>query len=108
MADKGFACEQPHMQWRQRSGAEVTTALHQRSKQDRSKGWRRWLAGLRQIIETIYDKLLNSFRLARERPHDLTGYQAHLAAKFALYNFCLWLNAQLGRDPLAFAELLDW
>ena len=33
-----------------------------------SKEWRRWLAGLRQIIETTYDKLLNTFRLARERP----------------------------------------
>jgi len=25
-----------------------------------------------------------------------------------LHNFCLWLNLQLGRDPLAFADLLDW
>jgi hypothetical protein len=37
------------------------------------------LAGLRQVVETIYDKLLNTFRLARERPHDLTGFQARLA-----------------------------
>jgi hypothetical protein len=29
---------------------------------------------LRQIIETANDKLLNTFRLARERPHDLTGF----------------------------------
>jgi hypothetical protein len=38
----------------------------------------RLLGGLRQIIETIYDKLLNTFRLGRERPHDLTGFQARL------------------------------
>ncbi len=63
---------------------------------------------LRQIIETVNDKLLNTFRLARERPHDLTGFQARLAAKVALHNFCLWLNLHLGRAPLAFAELLEW
>jgi 2-polyprenyl-6-methoxyphenol hydroxylase-like FAD-dependent oxidoreductase len=45
--------------------------------------------------------LLNTFRLARERPHALDGLQARLAAKVALHNFCLWLNVQLGREPLA-------
>ena len=69
---------------------------------------RRWLASLRQMIETVNDKLLNTFRLARERPHDLTGFQARLAAKVALHNFCIWFNLQLDRAPLAFAELLEW
>ncbi|MDX6379797.1 MAG: hypothetical protein QOI57_821 [Rubrobacteraceae bacterium] len=35
------------------------------------KRLRRWVAGLGQIIETVYDKLLNTFGLARERPHEL-------------------------------------
>ena len=108
LADRGFAGEDPQAHWRQRYGAQVITAPHQRSKQKWSKEWRRWLAGLRQVIETIYDKLLNTFRLGRERPHNLTGFQARLAAKVALHNFCLWLNRQLGREPLAFAELLEW
>ena len=108
LADKGFAGEEPHTRWRQRYGAQVITAPAPRSKKTWSKAWRRWLAGLRQVVETIYDKLLNTFRLARERPHALTGFQARLAAKVALHNFCLWLNVQLGREPLAFAELLDW
>jgi hypothetical protein len=38
----------------------------------------------------------------------LPGFQARLAAKVSLHNFCLWLNVHLGRDPLAFADLLDW
>jgi hypothetical protein len=108
LADKGFAGEEPHAQWRERYGAQVITAPHQRSQQKWSKAWRRWLARLRQVVETIYDKLLNTLRLARERPHDLTGFQARLAAKVALHNFCIWLNRQLGREPLAFAELLEW
>lgn len=108
VADKGFAGDDPHAQWRELYGAEVISPPHQRSKKKWSKAWRRWLAGLRQVVETIYDKLLNTFRLARERPHDLTGFQARLAAKVSLHNFCIWLNVHLGRDPLAFADLLDW
>jgi thiosulfate reductase cytochrome b subunit len=73
-----------------------------------SKDWRRWLARLRQIIETSSDKLLNTFRLAPERPHALDGFAARLAAKVAWHTFCLWLNLRLGRDPLAFAALLEW
>lgn len=108
VADKGFAGDQLHERWQAQYGAEVVSAPHQRSKVRWSKDWRRWLARLRQIIESIYEKLLNTFRLARERPHALDGFQACLAAKVALHNFYLWLNLQVGREPLAFADLLDW
>ncbi|GHP01182.1 hypothetical protein KSF_112290 [Reticulibacter mediterranei] len=109
VADKGFAGTKPHALWRTSLRAEVITVPHQTSKQDRwPKALRRWLASLREIIETVNDKLLNTFRLARERPHDITGFQARLAAKVALHNFCIWLNGQLRRVPLAFADLINW
>jgi hypothetical protein len=60
------------------------------------------------MIETVYDKLSHTFRLDRERPHDLKGFQARLAAKSAWHNFCIWLNAQLGRPRLAFEDLVAW
>jgi hypothetical protein len=108
VADKGFAGDDPHTQWRELYRAEVVSPPHQRSKKQWPKPWRRWLAGLRQVVETIYDKLLNAFRLGRERPHELIGFQARLATKVSLHNFCIWFNAQLGREPLAFADLLTW
>ncbi len=37
-------------------------------------------ASIRQIIETVYDKLHNTFGLRRERPHDVSGLRARLAA----------------------------
>jgi DDE family transposase len=108
IADKGFAGEKPHQRWQELYGAQVITPPHQSSKQTWPKEWRQWLAHLRQGIEGVFDKLLNTFRLARERPHALTGFQARLAAKISLHNFCIWLNGQLQRPPLAFADLLDW
>ena len=108
LADKGFAGEKPHTLWRERFGAEGITPPHQTSKRKWPKAWRRWLARWRQLVETVSDKLLNAFRLARERPHALTGFQARLAAKISLHNFCIWLNTHLQRAPLAFADLIDW
>ncbi len=72
------------------------------------KRLRRWAAGIRQIVETIYDKLHNTFGLGRERPHELSGLRARLAARVALHNFCIWLNERLGRPRLSFADLLGW
>ena len=63
---------------------------------------------MRQSVETVYEELHHTFRLDRERPHDLSGFQARLVAKIALHNFCMWLNIQLGRPPLAFTDLVDW
>lgn len=109
VADKGFAGTKPHRRWCEQYQVEVITPPHQTSKRECwPKPLRRWLASLRQIIETVNDKLLNTLRLARERPHALDGFQARLAAKVSLHNFCIWLNGTLERAPLAFADLIDW
>ena len=42
------------------------------------------MAGLRQIVETVYDKLFNIFGLWRERPHEIEGLRARLAARVTL------------------------
>jgi hypothetical protein len=72
------------------------------------KHWRRWLARMCQIVETVHAKLQSVFRLEHERPHDLSGFQARLATKMALHNFCIWLNRQLARSDLDFADSIDW
>jgi hypothetical protein len=108
LADSGFAGSACVAFWRTQYGARVHCSPQSGSKQRWPKRTRRWLAGLRQLVETIHDRLLETFGLEHERPHDLTGFQARLAAKVALHNFCIWLNSQLGRPRLAFADLIDW
>lgn len=108
VADKGFAGRENRARWRELYHAEVISPPTRRSRHPWPKALRRWLANIRQIVETVYDKLHDALRLDRERPHDLTGFQARLAAKAALHNFCIWLNQQTGRPSLAFADLLDW
>jgi hypothetical protein len=108
VADKGFEGRQRHQQWLLHYGAELICPPQRNSSRPWPKQLRRWLASIRQIVETVYEKLHNTFRLNRERPHELAGFQARLAAKMALHNFCIWLNGQLGRPKLAFADLLAW
>ena len=108
VADKGFEGTENHRRWLDHYGAEVVNPPKRNSKKPWSKRLRRWVAGLRQIIESVYDKLFNTFGLWRERPHELEGLRARLAARVALHNFCIWLNDQLRRPRLAFADLLGW
>ncbi len=108
VVDKGFEGKSYHEQWNLEYGARVVCPPKRNSKHPWPKELRRWFSGLRQIVETAFDKLSNTFRLDRERPHQLDGFQARLAAKACLHNFCMWFNKRLGRPPLAFADLLDW
>jgi hypothetical protein len=108
VADKGFEGQENQHRWRASYGAVVINPPKRNSRRPWPKRLRRWLASIRQIVETVYDKLHNTFRLSRERPHSLSGFQTRLAAKMALHNFCIWLNEQLGRPRLAFADLWAW
>jgi hypothetical protein len=109
IADKGFEGTENHLRWLESYGAQV---IHPPKRNSRKRSWskrlRRWVAGIRQIVETVYNKLFNTFGLWRERPHELRGLRSRLATRVALHNFCIWLNDQLGRPRLAFADLLGW
>lgn len=111
VADKGFAGLSWETRWEQAYHAAVVC---QPSKKERRAGriWsrpeRKAHASRRQIVETVFDRLLNTFRLARERPHHLDGLRARVAAKIALHNACVLSNRTDGDPLLAFAAFLDW
>jgi hypothetical protein len=86
---KGFLGQQAHQRWRRCYGATTIAPPERDSRCYWPKARRRWLANIRQIVETVFEKLHNSFHLNRERPHDLSGFQARLAAKMVLNNFCV-------------------
>ena len=108
VVDKGFEGQANQVLWRQTYGAQGICPPKRNSRTPWPKSLRRWLAGVRQVVETVYDKLWHTFRLDRERPHELSGFQTRLAAKIALHNFCMWLNEHLGRPRLSFTDLVDW
>jgi hypothetical protein len=112
VADSGFAGRAAHQRWRTYAQAVVITPPGGNWQATSRERWpdacRRWLARHRQIVESVFDRLLFALRLSRERPHALSGFTARLAACVALYNFCVLTNYQLGRPLLAFADLIAW
>jgi hypothetical protein len=108
ITDKGFEGAENHRRWLECYGARLICPPKRNARETWPKRLRRWVAGIRQIVETVYEKLFNTFGLWRERPHELQGLRARLAARVALHNFSIWLNKQLGRPRLAFADLLGW
>jgi hypothetical protein len=108
LADAGFFGQACMARWRELYGAQVIAPPEKNTSMAWSAPVRRQHAGLRQIVESVHDRLLNTFGLAQERPHTFAGFYARVAAKVALHNLCLWLNQRKGRPLLAFADLIDW
>lgn len=108
VVDKGFSGPKRKRGWEERYGAQVVGAPQKGHGPAWPKEWEKWVCSVRQIIETVHDKLLNFFRLESERPHTIRGFQVRLAAKVSLHNFCIWLNRSRGRPSLQFADLLGW
>jgi hypothetical protein len=108
LADSGFWGCTWLERWKHDYGALVLAKPQADTRFRWPKHVRRWHAHYRQIVETVHNCLLHTFRLDQDRPHDLSGFAARLAAKVGLHNFSMWLNAQLHRPLLAFADLIDW
>ena len=80
VVDKGFEGEENHQRWLDLYGVRIICPPKRNSRKPWPKRVRRWAASIRQIIETVYEKLHNTFGLRRERPHDMAGLRARLAA----------------------------
>lgn len=88
VVDPGFEGRDNHRRWHDYYGAQVICKPKRNSRTAWSKRLRRWFASIRQVVETVYDKLVNWLGLGQHRPHEISGFHAHLAAKMALHNFC--------------------
>ena len=108
VVDRGFSGSRRRCEWRNAYGALAVGPQQKGHGPAWPKDWAQWVAGLRQIVETVHDRLVNFFRLGRERPHCIEGFKARLAAKVALHNFFIWMNRKHARPALQFADLLAW
>jgi hypothetical protein len=107
VADMGFSGVRCQRQWAADYGAVVVSPPQTGSARAWSKPWKTWLAGIRQVIETVNERLLFTCGLDRERPHALDGLQARLAAAIGLHNLRCWLNQRDDRGWLQVADLLE-
>ena len=107
VTDMGFSGTRCQARWAEHDGAHVVCPPQTGSKRAWRQPLRTWLAGMRQVIAAVNDRLLFVCGLDRERPHDRSGLLARLAAAVGVHNFCCRLNRRLGRGDLEFADLID-
>lgn len=108
LGDRGFEGRERHWHWFEDYAAEMLAPPRNDRKHAWPRDWQEWHARLRQIVEVVHGKWTETFRLDDERPHTLEGFLARIAALAALHNACIWINRSLGREALAFADLIDW
>lgn len=108
LADMGFSGKDCQARWRELYDANVVSPPQTGSKAAWPHAWRRELSRIRQVVESVFGRLLRDFRLEHERPHTLSGFLTRLAAKIALHNACIWFNREAGQPDLAIAGLVAW
>ena len=66
----------------------------------------RWFSSLRQVIETVFAKLRDSFGPKYPGGHTSWGLLTRIAAKLGAYNLGIWINRDCGRPDFYFATLI--
>lgn len=106
LADEGFNGHRWQRHWQQHYGVTVIAAAADNATHPWTAQHKRWLAGRRQIVETVFARLTQVFSLRRLNAHSDWGQFTRLAAMMAAYNLGLWLNRVLGRPLGALQTLL--
>ena len=101
LADLGYAGQAWHQHWDQDYGAQVITAPEKEHHQAR-----KWFSSLRQVIETTFSCLCNSFGLQFPGAHTRWGLLMRIAAKLAAHNLGMLINRTYGRPDFASATLI--
>ena len=106
LADRGFNGARWQQHWQTQYGACVITVPPSNVAHPWSPDWKRWLARHRQMVDTVFARLDDTFALKRLNAHSYWGQLTRVAAKMVAYNLGILLNRFLGRPDGALATLL--
>jgi len=99
-ADKGFIDPFRQPLLCDRYGVKIVTPARSNMKEEHPKALRRFCSRIRKIVETVGSHLTERFAIAKIRVHDLWHFQHRLIRKVLAHTVTVFLNLQLGRDPL--------
>ncbi len=99
-ADKGFIDP-----WRQpllfdRYGVKIVTPVKSNMTEEHPRALRKFCSRIRKLVETVGSHLTERFAVDSIRVHDLWHFQHRLIRKVLAHTVMVFLNLQLGRDPL--------
>jgi hypothetical protein len=106
LADQGFNGDRWLSHWSEEYGATVIAAPPANVEHAWNRNAKRWLSAHRQIVDTVFSRLCEVFRLKRLNAHSDWGKTTRLAATMAAYNIGIYLNRLLNREDGALATLI--
>ena len=101
LSDCGFRGDDWLAHWATAYGAQVCPL-----RKAAPRAERRWLSSARQVVETTFANLTESFGRKYPGAHSTWGLLMRVAAKVAAYNLGILINRLLGRPDFAFATLI--
>jgi hypothetical protein len=99
-ADKGFIDPFRQPLLCDRYGVKIVTPARSNMKEEPPQALRKFCSRIRKIVETVGSHLTERFAVAKIRVHDLWHFQHRLIRKVLSHTVMVFLNLQLGRDPL--------
>jgi hypothetical protein len=99
-ADKGFIEQYQQAMLAARQGLQVVTPPRARLTLTQPHGLGRACARWRKVVETVGSQLTEHFAVARIRVRDVWHFQSRLIRKVFAHTTGVFLNLQLGRQPL--------
>lgn len=106
LVDDGFNGQRWLDHWQAEYDVDVIASPPRNAKNAWSREDKKWLAHHRQIVETVFSRLTETFGLKRLNAHSDWGKVTRLAAKMAAYNIGVFFNRLLGRPDGAVATLI--
>jgi hypothetical protein len=100
VADLGFAGQAWQRHWGQDYRAHVLTKADYAQGAD-AHGAARWVASLRQVVETVFHTLGERFGLTFPRARTYWGLLTRLGAKIAAFNLAVYVNHLCNRPTFA-------
>jgi hypothetical protein len=99
-ADKGFIDPFRQPLLFDRYGVKIVTPARSNMQEEHPRSLRKFCSRIRKIVETVGSHLTERFAVAKIRVHDLWHFQHRLIRKVLSHTVMVFLNLQLGRDPL--------
>jgi ribosome modulation factor len=102
VGDLGFSGQRWNAHWAQAYGVQMLTrADYAECPASQREPASQWLSHWRQVVETVFDGLSETFGLKFPRARSLWGVWTRLSAKVAAHNLAVYINHLFGRPTFA-------
>lgn len=98
--DKGFIDPFRQPLLCQRYGVKMVTPVRSNVKEEHPTALRKFCSRIREIVVTVGSHLTECFAVDSIRAHDIWHFHHRIIRKVLAHTVMVFLNLQLGRDPL--------